>query len=121
MRDELCCGHSRLSRRFWAVIPCEGGARFQRSTLGLLESSFLESSLPPAGKLFLLLLCVILLPPSPEPSGMHTETMKNWLRSSKRRLISGLIRHLHHFCLEVPMIVVNKVLGYEERQIPGKS
>ena len=57
----------------------------------------------------------------PEPSGMHTETMKNWLRSSKRRLISGLIRHLHHFCLEVPIIVVNKVLGYEERQIPGKS
>ena len=61
-------------------------------------------------KLFLLLLCPILLPPSPDPSGMHTETMKNWLRSSKRRLVSGLIRHCHHFCLEVPIIVVNKVL-----------
>lgn len=90
----------------------------------LFESwSLLSCSLPspPTGKLFLLLLCSILLPPSPDPSGMHTETMKNWLRSSKRRLVSGLIRHLHHFCLEVPIIVVNKVLGYKERHIPGKS
>ena len=39
VRDELCCGHSRPSCWFWAVIPCEGRAHFQRSTLWVLESS----------------------------------------------------------------------------------
>ena len=122
VRDELCCGRSRRCHACSGLwYPVEVG--HTSSTLLFVSWSLLSCSLPspPTGKLFLLLLCPILLPPPPDPSGMHTETMKNWLRSSKRRLVSGLIRHCHHFCLEVPIIVVNKVLGYEERHIPGKS